>query len=150
MIFPGQHDRPGALPTGIRKDNGMETGKILMELRKEKNLGQKELVAYLSLSTGTISNYENGVHSPDLVTLCKLADYFDVTTDYLLNRTAYRYSAKKMDQHLSRDYTLSDVVDTVLTFNSVSIGHLMEYARFLQYEQEKGEPENGKRRKRNE
>lgn len=107
-----------------------------MALRKEKNIGQKELAAYLSLSTGTISNYENGVHSPDLNTLCKLADYFDVTTDYLLNRTPYRYSAKKMDQRLNKDYKLSDVVDTVLCCNSGSISRLMEYAQFLQYKQE--------------
>lgn len=107
-----------------------------MELRKEKNIGQKELAAYLSLSTGTISNYENGVHSPDLSTLCKLADYFDVTTDYLLNRTSYRYTSKKMDQRLSKDYTLSDVVDAVLCCSSGSISRLMEYAQFLQYKQE--------------
>lgn len=123
-------------PETSRKDNGMDTGKILMALRKEKNIGQKELAAYLSLSTGTISNYENGVHSPDLITLCKLADYFEVTTDYLLGRTPYRYTSKKMDQRLSRDYTLSDVVDTVLCCNPGSIGRLMEYAQYLQYKQE--------------
>lgn len=121
----------------------MKTGDILMELRKEKGIGQKELAAYLSLSTGTISNYENGVHSPDLHTLCKLADYFDVTTDYLLNRTGYRYTSKKMDQHLNKDYTLSDVVDTVLGCDAGSIDHLMEYARFLQYKQEKEKHNKG-------
>lgn len=124
----------------------METGKILMALRKEKNIGQKELAAYLNLSTGTISNYENGVHSPDLITLCKLADYFDVTTDYLLNRTPYRYTVKKLDQRLSKDYTLSDVVDTVLCCNSGSISRLMEYAQFLQYRQEQENPNNGDKR----
>lgn len=124
----------------------MNTGEILMELRKEKGIGQKELAAYLSLSTGTISNYENGVHSPDLNTLCKLADYFDVTTDYLLNRTGYRYTSKKMDQRLSKDYTLSDVVDTVLGCNAGSIGHLMEYARFLQFKQEQENKSTTKRR----
>ena len=124
----------------------METGKILTALRKEKNIGQKELAAYLRLSTGTISNYENGIHSPDLNTLCKLADYFDVTTDYLLNRTAYRYTPKKMDQHLNKDYTLSDVVDAVLACESGSISHLMEYAQFLQYKQKQEKPHTKKRR----
>ena len=124
----------------------METGKILMELRKEKNIGQKELAAYLQLSTGTISNYENGVHSPDLNTLCKLADYFDVTTDYLLNRTSYRYAPKKMDQRLNKDYTLSDVVDAVLACGTGSIDNLMEYTRFLQYRQEQVNQNTKKRR----
>ena len=114
----------------------MEVGEILAKLRKERNLGQKELAAFLSLSTGTISNYENGVHSPDLNTLCKLAEYFGVTTDYLLNRTNYRYDPKKMNQRLSRDYTLSDVVDVVLSCSERSVDHLMEYALFLRARQE--------------
>ena len=119
----------------------MEVGEILMELRKEKNIGQKELAAYLRLSTGTISNYENGVHSPDLNTLCKLADYFEVTTDYLLNRTTYRYTSQKMEQRLNQEYTLSDVVDTVLCCDSSSVNQLMEYAQYLQYKKRKEEEE---------
>lgn len=66
----------------------MTTGRILTELRKEKEIGQKELAVYLNVSVGTVSNYENDVHSPDLSTLCKLADFFGVTTDYLLGRTS--------------------------------------------------------------
>ena len=115
----------------------MKVGEILALLRKEKNLGQKELAAYLNLSTGTISNYENGVHSPDLHTLCRLADFFGVTTDYLLNRTSHRYESSKMDQRLSKDYTLSDVVNLVLTCNENSVAHLMEYALFLRSRQDK-------------
>lgn len=120
----------------------MEVGEILAKLRKERNLGQKELAAFLSLSTGTISNYENGVHSPDLNTLCKLAEYFGVTTDYLLNRTNYRYDPKKMSQRLSRDYTLSDVVDVVLSCSESSVDHLMEYALFLRTRQEQRDAEH--------
>ena len=62
----------------------MTTGRILTELRKEKEIGQKELAVYLNVSVGTVSNYENDVHSPDLSTLCKLADFFGVSVNYLL------------------------------------------------------------------
>lgn len=113
----------------------MKVGEILAMLRRERNLGQKELAAYLNLSTGTISNYENGVHSPDLDTLCRLADFFGVTTDYLLNRTELRYDLKKMNQHVSREYTLSEVMDIILACNAGSINHLMEYALFLKSKQ---------------
>lgn len=124
----------------------MKLGEVLTALRKEKKVGQKELAIYLNLSTGTISNYENGVHYPDLHTLCKLADYFDVTTDYLMGRTEYRYTSQKMNQQLSKEYTLSDVVDSVLTCNSSSVNHLMEYAQFLQYKQNQENLNNIKRR----
>ena len=113
----------------------MKVGEILAALRAERGLVQKELAAYLNLSTGTISNYENGVHSPDLDTLCQLADYFDVTTDYLLNRTDMRHDLNKMNRHLSSEYTVSEVMDTILACDAGSIDHLMEYALFLKSRQ---------------
>ena len=113
----------------------MKVGEILTALRKERGLGQKELAAYLNLSTGTISNYENGVHSPDLDTLCQLADYFAVTTDYLLNRTNMRNSLNAMNRQLSEEYKLSDVMDTILACDAGSIDYLMEYALFLKSKQ---------------
>ena len=110
----------------------MTTGAILAQLRKERDIGQKEIAAYLKVSIGTISNYENNVHSPDLAMLCRLADYFDVTTDYLLGRTAYRHDPKVLNQRISDEYTVTDIINTVLTFDSGTVNHLMEYAKFLQ------------------
>ena len=62
-------------------------GELIAELRQDRGLTQKQLGKILSVSTGTISNYENGVHYPDLDKLVALADYFQVSTDYLLGRT---------------------------------------------------------------
>lgn len=44
----------------------MTTGAILNQLRKEKDICQKEVARHLKVSIGTISNYENNVHFPDL------------------------------------------------------------------------------------
>ena len=65
-------------------------GKIL-HLRTKRHIGQKEFASYLHVSVSTVSNYENNVHQPDVPTLIKIADYFNVSTDYLLNRTQYSY-----------------------------------------------------------
>ena len=65
----------------------MEFGKLLTELRKEKGVLQRDVAEHLNMTVSTISNYEKGVHLPDLHTLTMLADYFDVSTDYLLQRT---------------------------------------------------------------
>lgn len=61
-------------------------GEILSELRKDKSLSQKALADVLHVSSGTISNYENGVHLPDIEKLMEIASFFQVTTDYLLGR----------------------------------------------------------------
>lgn len=110
----------------------MTTGEILTELRHEKGIGQKELADYLRLSVGTISNYENNIHSPDLETLCRIADFFGVTTDYILGRTAYRCDPEVLNRRISRDYTVTDIINTVLSLDSSTVDRLMEYAHFLQ------------------
>ena len=71
----------------------MNLSERLTMLRKIKNVGQKVLASCLKVSVGTISNYENGVHQPDLNTLCKLAEYYGVTIDYLAGRNDHSTSA---------------------------------------------------------
>ena len=61
-------------------------GDLLAELRQDRGLTQSELGKVISVTSGTISNYEHGFHLPDLEKLVLLADYFGVSTDYLLGR----------------------------------------------------------------
>lgn len=62
-------------------------GPRLKALRKAKDLTQKELADKISVTHVSISGYENGNRTPDTETLQALADFFDVTTDYLLGRS---------------------------------------------------------------
>lgn len=61
-------------------------GNKIKQLRLEKEILQKELADKLNLTQQTISLYESGKRSPDYETLKRIADYFNVSTDYLLNR----------------------------------------------------------------
>ena len=56
----------------------------LSSLRKEKGLSQKEAAAGLGVSQALLSHYENGIRECGLDFLCRAADYYNVTTDYLL------------------------------------------------------------------
>ena len=58
--------------------------KILLD---EKKISQKDLAEYLKVTRQTVSVYCLGYSSPDYKTLCKIADFFNVSTDYLLGRT---------------------------------------------------------------
>lgn len=62
----------------------------LKELRKERHISQVRLAMDLAVNQNTISRYENGINEPDLKTLIVIADYFDVSVDYLLGRTDNR------------------------------------------------------------
>lgn len=59
----------------------------LKALRKERGISQVKLSIDLNLSQNTISRYETGVREADYKTLIMLADYFNVSIDYLLERT---------------------------------------------------------------
>lgn len=62
-------------------------GQRIRSLRKERKMTQQELAGYLKLAKSTISQYENNINEPDNITLQKIADIFNVSTDYLLGRT---------------------------------------------------------------
>ena len=62
----------------------------LTELRMKRKLRQRDLAKFLHLSPSAISNYEQSLRCPDLDILIEIADYFDVSTDYLLGRTNER------------------------------------------------------------
>ena len=59
----------------------------LKELRKGRNITQLKMAMDLNMSQNTISRYENGEREPGLEELVRIADYFDVSIDYLLGRT---------------------------------------------------------------
>lgn len=59
----------------------------LKKARKRKKLMQKDVAAHLQIATHSYQNYEGGQRRPDFELLVALADYLEVTTDYLLGRT---------------------------------------------------------------
>jgi len=63
---------------------------ILKELRSERKISQKALGALLGITDRNIRFYENGSHRPDFDGLLMLADYFQVSLDYLTGRTENR------------------------------------------------------------
>lgn len=58
----------------------------LKELRTEKKLKQLEVANFLGITSQAYGNYESGKRQPDPENLLKLADYFNVSVDYLLGR----------------------------------------------------------------
>ena len=56
-------------------------------LRKQKHMSQLSLAMKLNTTQMSISRYETGKREPNLKTLILIADFFDVSIDYLLERT---------------------------------------------------------------
>lgn len=60
------------------------------ELRKEKGKKQNEMAEYLGVTLRAYQYYESATNYPNIPGLLKLADFFDVSTDYLLGRSQKR------------------------------------------------------------
>lgn len=64
-----------------------EFKEIFKELRYEKGLTQAQLAERLNYTQGNISGWENGTVEPKATALISIANFFGITTDYLIGRT---------------------------------------------------------------
>lgn len=83
----------------------IEFGNRLRYLRTSKGLMQEELAEVIKTTNATISKYENGRIEPNLETLQRLADFFDVSIDYLLCKTNVRHHTETLAFHTTEDLT---------------------------------------------
>ena len=62
----------------------------IKQLRLDNNMSQEELGKLVGISKVSVWQWENGINYPNNETLLKLADYFQVSTDYLLGKSDIR------------------------------------------------------------
>lgn len=78
----------------------MNFGERLQELREDRDISRKELSAYLNVSVSALGMYEQGRREPNIETLVKIADYFDVSLDFLLGRIFTGSNPKELEEAL--------------------------------------------------
>lgn len=76
-------------------------GNRIKVLREELGLKQEDLAKKMSVSPSTIGMYETNKREPNNELILKLAEYFNVTTDYLLGKTDIRNTGKQIDNVLN-------------------------------------------------
>lgn len=75
----------------------------ITELRKRKGLTQSEMSRRLGVHRGTYSNYESGKREPDHDMTVKIANFFEVTTDFLLGKSNEPQLSEEEDQALTHE-----------------------------------------------
>lgn len=83
-------------------------GERLSSLRKKKKISQYELANRLGFSRGQIANYEQGKREPDYETLKIFADFFEVSTDYLLGHSDSPVEYTTSEKSFLDDLQLTD------------------------------------------
>lgn len=76
-------------------------GRRITELRESRKMTQEELAKKLNISRASLSHYEKNRREPDYETLQKIADYFQVSIDYMFGRTA---NSKEILDEQVRDF----------------------------------------------
>ncbi|BBK77730.1 MULTISPECIES: helix-turn-helix domain-containing protein [Clostridium] len=80
-------------------------GERIKLLRKEQGITQDQLAEYINVSRSSVNGYENDGVEPSLNVLVKIADRFNVSLDYLLERTEEKYNINILDTD-TKDFLL--------------------------------------------
>ncbi len=86
----------------------------LKELRENKKITQAELGKTLSISTSTIGMYEQGRRNPDPDMLCKIADYFNITVDDLLDRESKHTDSDSLTSNKTEKRDIGKILDNLI------------------------------------
>ena len=85
-----KHDLYNGITKFDRRDEAV-LGNRIQELRKAMNMSQVDLAKVLNVTKQSVSNWENSNIQPSIDMLIRLAEYFNVSTDYLLGLETRRY-----------------------------------------------------------
>lgn len=85
----------------------------LQTLRQQKGVSQSEIAKYINLTVGAYQNYENGRREANYETICKLADFYGVSVDYLLGRTTVKLMATEQPDPLA-GIDISDIEKRII------------------------------------
>ena len=88
----------------------MEFNRIITLLRKERGITQKQAAADLGVSQALLSHYEKGIRECGLDFVVRVADYYDVSCDYLLGRSADRSGLTLTVEEIPNPETAKDSV----------------------------------------
>ena len=102
-------------------------------LRESKNISQLKLARDLLIGQSTMSEYESGIKQPPVSVLINIADYFDVSLDYLTGRTDVKVSINKLNSHLTTRFgelTINDLFSLQNDEKEAVLIHIQTYKKY--------------------
>ena len=100
---------------------------IIRDLREDRDLKQIEIANILGTSQQHYSKYENGEYEMPIRALMALADYYCVSTDFILGRTECREGVTGQNKKVSADTTAGAVISDILSLSAAGRAAVIEY-----------------------
>lgn len=94
----------------------MEFGDRIAQLRKRENLTQEGLAKKIGITRASLSHYEKNRREPDYDTLNKLANFFNVSTDYILGREEQKDDVETIAAHHESENWSQDELEEIERF----------------------------------
>lgn len=108
--------------------NNMKSNKIRL-LRKSRKMTQADLGELLGLGPGAVGNYERGGADPSLEHLIKMADFFEVSVDYLIGRTDIKNRPDDVIIENDKGITVMEGIDSLQEDVQEKVGEIFEMVK---------------------
>ena len=95
----------------------MSIGDKIKSLREDRSYSQYQLAEILSVSPGTLSKYENGKMQIPLDIIVKVANVFDVSADYILDRTAFAFDYSVLEGYYVGGIKTEALINDIVSLN---------------------------------
>lgn len=119
-------------------------GDTLKRLRTKKGLTSEELCSKIGIKGGSYRNYERNDRKPDYDTLVKLADFYGVSTDYLLGRPDAKAPADPIDKLMTVDEMEKDLLREWLSLDEASRKAFLDVLRKIVADDQKRQAEDSR------
>ncbi len=94
----------------------MSFGSRLLEARKKKSISQEELAKFLGTKGPVIGRYERDEMKPSVEVAAKMADYLDISLDYLVGKTDVQLDQRTMTRILEVQGLKKDIQDKIFDY----------------------------------
>ncbi len=102
----------------------------LRELRESRGLKQTAFAKAFGVAQNTVSNWENGNRILDVDTAAKIADFFNVSVDFLLNRTNNPKQQASLD-NIDEERLDEELIDALCKLNDEELNQVTSFVQFL-------------------
>jgi transcriptional regulator with XRE-family HTH domain len=99
----------------------MSFGKRLVEVRKRKNLSQEDVAKHLGTKSPVIGRYERDEMKPSIETATKLADFLEVSLDFLVGKVDAEIDTTTLNRILEVQKLPKEVKDKLFYFIDMSV-----------------------------
>ena len=105
----------------------------IRSLRIDNNYTQKQIAEVLGISQNTYSQYEVGVLNYPVDAVVKLADFYNVSTDYLLGRTRFYHSLHTLNHKINDRCTVGHLMNKIISLDVQSQEEILDYTEYRLY-----------------